>query len=131
VSLSIGGVLDPEHWDKWEEAKAFLEPARRLGGQTELIRPDIALWVVLDGDELLAVATARITAEGCEVILVGGRDHRRWLGQLDQTIGAAAREAGALRMVACGRRGWVKSLTRLGWVKLGEANGLVKYVREL
>jgi hypothetical protein len=85
----------------------------------------------MDGDELLAAATARIASEECEVILVGGRDHRRWLRELDQTIGAAAREAGALRMVAIGRRGWVKALSAQGWAQSNGPEGLTKYVREL
>lgn len=129
--MQIGGVLNPTEWHLWDEAKAYLEPARALGGQPEVIRPDIALWVVMDGNELLAAATARITAEGCEVILVGGRDRKRWLAQLDQEIGSAAAEAGATQMLACGRRGWLRELKRLGWDSREGEDGMIVYSREL
>jgi hypothetical protein len=129
--LNIGAVLDPQGWCRWEEAKALLEPARELGGQDSVHSPDQALWIVLDGTEMLAACTARITEVGCEVILVGGREHRRWLGELSEELGAAAKEAGAKRMVAIGRRGWLKSLLRLGWAKHGETGDMTVYTREL
>jgi hypothetical protein len=94
----------------------LLEPARAMGGEPELLGWNEVVWAVLDGDDLLAAATARLTQDGdCEVILVGGRDHKRWLEELDQKIGAAAREAGATRLTAYGRLGWAKSLKAIGW----------------
>jgi hypothetical protein len=87
----------------------------------------------MDGDEILAAATARLTADGrCEVPLIGGRDHRLWLGELDKQIGAAAAEAGATHMTAFGRRGWWKTIKRLGWDKLSEdADGFCTFARGL
>jgi hypothetical protein len=130
--LNIGFVPDPLNWDRWPEAEALLEPARKRGDFASCIEPDEVLWAVMDGDELLACATAWL-AKGhyVEVKLVGGRDHSRWLGELDDRIGAAAAEAGATRMVAIGRRGWLKSLKRLGWVKHGEIEDQAIYAREL
>jgi hypothetical protein len=52
-----------------------------------------------------------------EVKLIGGRDHRRWLGELDKAIGAAAAEAGATRMIGIGRAGWAKISGAIGWAK--------------
>lgn len=70
----------------------------------------------MDGDELLAAATAWLSTDGyCEVKLVGGRDYRRWLSELNDRIGSDARVAGATRMIAIGRRGWARSLELLGW----------------
>jgi len=130
--MIIGGVLSPRQWERWPEAEAMLEPARKLGDRETVLRDDEALWVVMDGDDLLACATARITEHGCEVILIGGRDHRRWVGELDRVIGSAAARAGAARMVAMGRRGWLKSLLQLGWAKHSEdADGICIYTREL
>jgi hypothetical protein len=46
------------------------------------------LFAVLDGDELLAVATAWLSTEHyVEVKLIGGRDHRRWLKRIGQDWG--------------------------------------------
>jgi hypothetical protein len=118
----VGAVADPLKWDRWPEAEALLEPARQRGRFESVIEPDEALYVVLDGDELLACATAWLgEREGeklVEVKLVGGSDYRRWIGELDKVIGAAASQAGAARMVAIGRAGWAKALRPHGWAQL-------------
>jgi hypothetical protein len=130
--LRIGWIPDPIGWDRWEEAKAYLEPARARGDFPDVWEPDELLWAVIDGDELLACATAWLSTERyVEVKLVGGRDRHRWLAKLDEAIGAAAAEAGATRMTAIGRRGWLRELMRLGWVKHGETDDQVIYTREL
>jgi hypothetical protein len=88
--------------------------------------------VVLDGEELLAAATAWLSIEHyVEVKLVGGRDYRRWIGELDEAIGAVARQAGAVRMIGIGRRGWLRELKRLGWDRIGEVEDHVLYARAL
>lgn len=116
--MICGAVSQPLLWDRWPEAEALLEPARARGDFPTVIEPDEALFVVIDGDELLAAATAWLSTDKyVEVKLVGGRDHRRWLKQMDEVIGAAARQAGAVRMVAIGRVGWTKILRRNGWAQ--------------
>lgn len=130
--MLIGAVADPLLWDRWPEAERLLEPARMRGDFASCLEPDEALYVVLDGDELLAAATAWLSTDGyVEVKLVGGRERQRWLGELDEAIGAAARDAGATRLVAIGRRGWLRELTRLGWAKHGEVEDQWIFTREL
>lgn len=131
--LKIGVVQSPHTWEHWGEAKTFLEPARARGDFDTVLEPDEDLFAVLDGDELLAVATAwfDVGEKRVEVKLVGGRDHRRWLGQLSDTIGAAARDAGATRLIAMGRAGWRKALSALGWAVIGETGGSLIYAREI
>lgn len=132
-ALTIGVVADPEHWEHWEQAKAYLEPARARGDFASVIEPDEELFAVLDGDALLAVATAwfDVGEKRVEVKLVGGREHRRWIGALSNTIGAAARGAGATRLLAMGRCGWTRVLPRLGWAVIGEIDGSTIYAREI
>jgi hypothetical protein len=131
--MQIGWVPNPTEWERWPEAEALLEPARATADDViDLLETNHLLWAVLDGDELLAVATARLTEDdSCEVILVGGRDHQRWLKELNDMIGAAAAEAGATRMVAMGRRGWVKALRALGWDSTGVRADTTLYSRKL
>jgi hypothetical protein len=55
------------------------------GGFSLASRDDEVLFAVTDGYELLAVATAWLSVEHyVEVKLIGGRDHRRWLKELDE-----------------------------------------------
>jgi len=129
--MIIGAVPDPTHWARWPEAKALLEPARVRGEFPSVIEPDEALWAVMDGDELIAVATAWLGDGLVEVKLLGGKDHPRWLGDLDRTIGNAAAKAGAKRMVGFGRLGWTKALHRLGWTRLRKIEDHWIFVREL
>jgi len=131
--LIIGAVSDPTKWHRWNEVETLLEPARQQADEPiAIIEPDEVLWVVLDGDELLACATAWLSNQGyAEVVLVGGRDHSRWIRQLDETIGRAAAEAGALRLTAWGRRGWAKILRELGWDSFPVDNKTNGYVRRL
>lgn len=132
--MQIGYVPSPREWERWPEAEALLEPAAALADEKMDILPEgHLLWAVMDGDELLAVATARITKDKrCEVPLIGGREYKRWLGELDHKIGTAAAEAGATHLNAMGRRGWARELQRLGWDKLSEdADGFCTYAREL
>lgn len=110
----------------------MLEPAAKMGGFECVWEPDEALFAITDGDDLLAVATAWMSIEKyVEVKLVGGRDFRRWLADLNTEIGARARAAGATRLTANGRAGWAKSLKALGWDRLGEVDGMTVYSREL
>lgn len=86
----------------------------------------------MDGDELLACATAWLSTDKyVEVKLIGGRDHRRWLTELDKHIGAVARQAGAVRMIGIGRAGWSRILQRNGWVKCQPVEDHWLFEREL
>jgi hypothetical protein len=130
--VEIGVVPDPLSWDRWNEAKALLEPARARGDFPACWEPDELLWACIDAGELLACATAWLSKSGyVEIKLVGGRDRHRWLAELDRRIGVAAAEAGATRLTAIGRRGWLRELKRLGWVQHGEVEDQFLYVRAL
>lgn len=130
--MQVGAVADPLEWDRWPEAEALLEPARQRGDFPSCLEPDELLFAVLDGDELLAAATAWLSADMyVEIKLIGGRDHRRWLRQLDEAIGAEARAAGATRLIGIGRAGWLRELRRMGWERVGAVEDHHLYAREL
>ena len=130
--MIVSRVGNPREWDKWPEAEAYLEPARARGGFATVLDDDEVLFAVMDGDELLAAATAWLSKDGfVEVKLVGGRDHTRWLAALNDVIGSEARAAGATRIIAIGRRGWAKSLKLLGWEKLQPVEDHWLFQREI
>jgi hypothetical protein len=134
--MQIRAIPDPTQWERWEEAKALLEPARARGDFPDVIEPDEALFVVMDGDDLMAAATAWLGVHNetgvkyVEVKLIGGREHRKWLQELDNVIGAAARGAGATRMLAIGRAGWWKTIRHMGWERSGEIEDQQVFTRD-
>ena len=129
--MQIGSVPAPLEWTHWKAAEAFLEPARLLGGFASVIEPDEALYAVLDGENLLGCATAWLGEGYVEVKLVGGRDHRRWIKQLDEVLGADAADAGATRLTAWGRAGWTRILRAHGWDAMKMSDGSTAYSRRL
>lgn len=130
--LEIGVVPNPEQSEHWEALQAFLRPAADRGGLGALIGFNQPLWAVLEDGEPIAAATARPLVDGSvEIVLVGGRDHHKWLAELDATIGRDAREYGASELRAYGRRGWARALTKLGWEIMGERDGFTAYRRGL
>lgn len=129
--MQIGWLPSPTEWERWPEVVALLEPAARQG-PVPILEDGEMVWVVLDGPAILGAATARLCENGsAEVVLVGGRDHRRWLDTLDDELGSAARAAGATRLTAYGRRGWAKALSRRGWEAIDMGNNERAYVRHL
>ena len=127
--MIIGIVPDPLGWPDWTKIKAYLEPAAKRG-QMPVYRDGWAVWAVYDGDELLGAATAHLAEGGWgEVVLVGGRDHTKWIAALDEKIGNWFRDEGMDTMRAFGRKGWRRVLK--GWRMIGEQDGFTAYERPL
>jgi hypothetical protein len=127
--LTIGIFPDVELTAEWPAVRAFLQPAADLhNGRIELDGHQV--WTVHDEDaRLIAAATTRTTLDGhSEVMLVGGRQFRRWLHPLREVIEAWSRDEGMRAVRAYGRAGWSKVL---GWRVLGVVGGSTVYEREL
>ena len=129
--MEIGIVPNPRQWEHWEQAATWLEPARATGDFDTLLEPHELLWAVMDEGECIAAATTWLGEGFAEVKLVGGRDHARWITELDRMIGAAAHEAGAKWLQAMGRRGWTKVLRAQGWEVMIEDKETAVYRRML
>ena len=128
----IGIIPEPEKHPDWPTIKAFLEPAAKRGG-VPILEQHEEVWEVEDGGEIIAAATARILpAEKIgEVVLVGGVDHKRWIGALDWKLGCWLRMEGMTAMRAYGRKGWQRELQGLGWRVIGEEDKIVAYEKAL
>lgn len=127
--MNIGVLADPQNDPLWPAIEYYLEPAAKRGGVPVLDENEV-LWLVMDGGELLAAATARLTVDDFgEVVLVGGKDHHRWIHQLDCAIGDWMRREGMKAVRAYGRKGWVKVLRN--WAVIGTEQNIAGYEREL
>ena len=123
--LLIGRIESPVTWPRWAEARALLHPALMRSDEdwpeieTELATEGMQLWVVLDGNAMLAAAVTRIAqtrgGEVVEIFLVGGAGYARWIGPLNDEIEEQSRDIGCVAMRAWGRKGWTNILADLGW----------------
>lgn len=120
----------------WTTAEAYLSAASRLGGGVPVLEEGEQCWAFYDwrfnginapSFELLGCATTRLTEDAAEIILVGGRDHRRWIGAFEDLVMCWAEDEGARRLIATGRPGWKRILK--DWSVIGERDGFVRYER--
>lgn len=130
--MRIGIQPRPKKCKQWPQIKAWLEPAAKLGGVPVLERYEV-VWTVVDEGEIIAAATARILPDDKvgEIVLVGGKDRKRWLGHLDWLIGCWLRMEGMKAVRAYGRAGWQKELIAQGWRVIGKDSKVVAYERPL
>lgn len=126
--MIIGIIPNPLNHPDWPAIKAFLEPAAKRGG-VPVLEAGEQVWAIYDPG-LIGAATARPTLDGFgEVVLVGGVEHSRWIGQLDELIGRWLRDEGMTSVRAYGRKGWRKVLKE--WAMIGESEGVTGYERQL
>lgn len=117
--MNIGIVPDPVNQPDWPAIKAFLEPAAKRGG-VPVLEKDEVVWSIYDETGLIGAVTARVTLDGFgEIVLVGGRDRKKWLAGLDRLLGKWLAREGMKSMRAYGRIGWRRELEALGWRVIG------------
>ena len=130
--MIIGILPNPTRHKDWAKIKAYLEPAAKMGGVPVLEKHE-EVWTVTEGGELLAAATGRILPDdkAGEIVLCGGRDVRRWVGQLQWLMCAWFRAEGMERVRIYGRKGWARFLHALGWNTISESGKVVAYEKAL
>ena len=107
-------------------AAADIERALRRGGDFDLddVRAKVAtrdwqLWVpTVDGHAAGIVIThiaQRPKAKVAEILLLAGRDARKWMPEAEKMVEAWARELGCDAMEAAGRTGWERRMEPHGW----------------
>jgi hypothetical protein len=74
------------------------------------------LWVVVDGKEVIAGIVTRVYRysgkKGYALQFVGGKQMKRWIDLVLQTLEQVARENGCTHFEAYGRRAWQRWLER-------------------
>lgn len=101
------------------QIEALLKPAADRGHCAIERGPGWHLWTVHMHGELVGAANVRrCTDASVDVVLVGGRNAKEWIGPLDSRLGEWAVAEGATRMTARGRRGWARVLIKQGWTAM-------------
>jgi hypothetical protein len=118
------------------EIHTFLQAAADVSGGQVQTGPGWHVWTIHRDGELIGAANCSRTVDhAVEVVLVGGREFRRWLGLLDERVGAWARDEGATCLRAYGRDGWARVLKwgRIGpdWQTIGPFEDVTHYERRL
>lgn len=119
----------------WPDLYGMLSPAVARGGDTtpfelidDLLADRAQLWVA---DQAAAV-TAIYPGEGIvHFQLLGGRNMKRWLDNLIEVVGNAARDRGLWRMRETGRKGWARVLAAKGWCEVERDGDAVTMERAL
>lgn len=108
---------EPERHRLWPAIRALLQPAAELSG-CPVWEPEHLLWVVIEDRKIIGSVTTRMTAfDEAELWHIGGCRAAEWLEDMDREICAWARDCGADRITAQGRKGWGRLSAPLGWVE--------------
>lgn len=111
----------------WAEASGFLEGAAKTArGKFDLndLRDGIdsgvyLLWVVMDGQEVIAAITTRIIEyPKCRAMAldwIGGKRMKEWIGMSNQIMVAHAKHNGCSHLEGYGRPAWIRWNGRYGW----------------
>lgn len=124
----VSGVQVGEFPFVWEKVSPLLEEALKYSGgrfsvktvRDLLINGSMQLWVATNGDDTVyfAAITQLITWPTglyvCDIFLLGGVEHKKWLGPLEDFIAAWAKAQGCHSMQLVGRPGWEKALKNWG-----------------
>lgn len=111
----------------WPAASELLAPAVEVSKGRyslhemwrELNECLLGLWVVLDGSEPVAAITTRVVDyPECRALAmdwIGGSRMEEWLPMAQARLGEYALDQGCTQLEGYGRKGWERSLRKLGW----------------
>jgi hypothetical protein len=77
------------------------------------------LWVVMDGDEIIAAITTRVinypTCNGMALDWIGGKRIKEWIAMVNGTMRDHAKNHGCSHLEGYGRPAWTRLIARHGW----------------
>ena len=110
----------------WPDIEALLKPAAEYGGVKPFEDGDL-VWIAFRGPEIFGVCVT----EGNAVKAIAGSRMKDWLPQLDEAVSDWARSNGMERLVALGRKGWLRHFQKYGWALRGDEDGRLLFEKEL
>tara|TARA_E500000305_G_C3999469_1_gene226513 strand:- start:395 stop:814 length:420 start_codon:yes stop_codon:yes gene_type:complete len=80
------------------------------------------LWIIYkDDEEIEAIAITEFMKYPRKTVLlinfISGDNLDKWIKELDKTLVKFSKESGCDFLEACGRAGWERKVTKLGWIK--------------
>ena len=110
--MQVSYLPEPEKHRLWGEMTALLEPA-----DFGELQDNELVWIAFDGPVLLGVVTTILWDDGdAQIRCVAGTRFRDWSGPMEATLTRWARDCGAARLTARGRKGWARLYRAFGWV---------------
>ena len=87
-----------------------------------LITNQYHLWIIYkDDEEIEAIAITEFMKYPRKTVLlinfISGDNLDDWIKELDKTLVKFSKESGCDFLEACGRAGWERKVTKLGWIK--------------
>lgn len=87
-----------------------------------LITNQYHLWIIYkDDEEIEAIAITEFMKYPRKTVLlinfISGDNLDKWIKELDKTLVKFSKESGCDFLEACGRAGWERKVTKLGWIK--------------
>ena len=113
-------------WDKIEELVDKVIPytyGRMIAADVlhNLIINHYHLWIIEKEDTIKAIAITEFMKYPRKTVLlinfISGDKLSEWVEELDRVLVKFSKETGCDFLEACGRAGWERKVTRLGWKK--------------
>jgi len=136
--VTVSGVLAENANSWWEFVSDWCNNALSYGGgllalediQAAVANRDMQLWVIHNNGILTAVCVTELRqwprGKALTSIIVGGVGMEEWIGALDSVLTAYAVSHGCKVVDAHGRKGWHKTIGKLGYQM-----ALVTYMKEV
>lgn len=116
--MQIAYLPEPERHPLWGEIERLLKAAAQFGGIA--VRDDDELvWIAFEGPVLFGAATTFLDGQDAQIRCVAGKRFKDWGRSMESALCAWARDCGAARLTARGRKGWARVYRAFGWVALG------------
>lgn len=110
--MQVSFLPEPEHHQLWNEIEAMLQPA-----DFDRLQDNEIVWIAYDGPILFGVATTILWNDGdAQIRCIAGTRFKEWGGLMESVIERWARDCGAARLTARGRKGWARLYRAFGWV---------------